>query len=102
MEFGVLGPLAIWRDGRELDLGSPKQRAVLARLVLRANEVIPPAAGTAMCELEAVGRDNGVEGDAYRRALAAARVGDRDGLADRDVLVLSGLSRPRDVRHKLG
>jgi predicted ATPase/DNA-binding SARP family transcriptional activator len=41
MEFGVLGPLAVWKDGRELVLGAPKQRALLAVLLLRANEVVP-------------------------------------------------------------
>ncbi|MFC8515037.1 BTAD domain-containing putative transcriptional regulator [Streptomyces sp. NPDC057257] len=33
-EFGLLGPLIGRRDGRELDLGSPMQRAVLVRLLL--------------------------------------------------------------------
>jgi DNA-binding SARP family transcriptional activator len=33
-EFGLLGPLSGRRDGRELDLGSPLQRAVLVRLLL--------------------------------------------------------------------
>src|SRR5713226_3043932 len=43
VEFGILGPLAVWKDGRELPLGGAKQRAVLAVLVLRANEVVPTA-----------------------------------------------------------
>ena len=43
MEFGVLGPLAVWKDGRELSLRAAKQRAVLALLLLRANEVVPTA-----------------------------------------------------------
>ncbi|MER5943544.1 BTAD domain-containing putative transcriptional regulator [Streptomyces sp. NPDC001928] len=33
-EFGLLGPLSGRHDGRELDLGSPLQRAVLVRLLL--------------------------------------------------------------------
>ncbi|MFF3707446.1 hypothetical protein [Streptomyces phaeochromogenes] len=33
-EFGLLGPLIGRHDGRELDLGSPLQRAVLVRLPL--------------------------------------------------------------------
>src|SRR5437867_8846538 len=41
MEFGILGPLAVWKDGEELPVGAPKQRAVLASLLLRANEVVP-------------------------------------------------------------
>jgi YVTN family beta-propeller protein len=40
VEFGVLGPVAARRDGRELLLGGPKQRALLAILLLHANEVI--------------------------------------------------------------
>jgi predicted ATPase/DNA-binding SARP family transcriptional activator len=40
LRFGVLGPTAVWRDGREVDLGSPQQRAVAALLLLHRNEVI--------------------------------------------------------------
>src|SRR4051794_32920343 len=40
MEFGILGPLEVRRDGGELPLGGPKQRAVLALLLLHANEVV--------------------------------------------------------------
>jgi DNA-binding SARP family transcriptional activator len=43
MEFGVLGPLAVWKDGREVPLAASKQRAVLAVLLLRANEPVPTA-----------------------------------------------------------
>jgi predicted ATPase/DNA-binding SARP family transcriptional activator len=43
VEFGVLGPLVVWRDGREVALGGPKQRALLAVLLLRANEFVPTA-----------------------------------------------------------
>jgi DNA-binding SARP family transcriptional activator len=41
MEFGILGSLAAWEDGCELPLGGPKQRALLAVLLLRANELVP-------------------------------------------------------------
>ena len=41
MEFRVLGPLEALDGGRALDLGAPRQRAVLAFLLLRANEVVP-------------------------------------------------------------
>ena len=34
MEFGILGPLAVWKDGAELPLGGGKQRALLGVLVL--------------------------------------------------------------------
>ena len=40
MEFGLLGPIAVWRDGHELALGAAKQRALLAVLLLHANETI--------------------------------------------------------------
>src|SRR5262245_57139751 len=40
MDFGILGPLEA-RDGAEtLALGGPKQRAVLALLLLHANQVV--------------------------------------------------------------
>ena len=41
MEFLILGPLEVSDDGRKLALGGPKQRAVLAHLILRANRVVP-------------------------------------------------------------
>jgi YVTN family beta-propeller protein len=40
MEFRLLGPLEVWEDGRPLSLGGLKQRALLAILLLRANEVV--------------------------------------------------------------
>ena len=39
MEFRILGPLEAWNDGREVSLGGPKPRALLAALLLRPNEV---------------------------------------------------------------
>lgn len=41
MEFRILGTLEVEEDGRVSKLGSAKQRAVLAFLLLHANEVIP-------------------------------------------------------------
>jgi serine/threonine protein kinase/ABC-type glycerol-3-phosphate transport system substrate-binding protein len=41
MRIGVLGPLEVSREGRPVALGGPKQRAVLAHLVVRANHVVP-------------------------------------------------------------
>jgi len=40
VEFGILGPLAVWRDGRELELGAAKQRALLAALLMHAGETL--------------------------------------------------------------
>jgi DNA-binding SARP family transcriptional activator len=40
VEFLVLGPLEARVDGRALRLGGPKQRALLALLLLNANEVV--------------------------------------------------------------
>ena len=41
MEFGILGPLEVTRDGQALSLGGAKQRALLAILLLEANRVVP-------------------------------------------------------------
>ena len=40
MEFRILGPLEAWHEGREVSLGGPKPRALLAVLLLHANEVV--------------------------------------------------------------
>jgi DNA-binding SARP family transcriptional activator len=40
MEFRILGPLEAVEDGRLLELGGPKQRALLAVLLLEANRVV--------------------------------------------------------------
>src|SRR6266700_1874517 len=41
MRFGILGPLAAERDGRPLDVGRYKQRALLIALLVEANDVVP-------------------------------------------------------------
>jgi DNA-binding SARP family transcriptional activator/ABC-type glycerol-3-phosphate transport system substrate-binding protein len=41
MRFKVLGPLEVTRDDGPVSLGGPKQRAVLAQLLVRANELVP-------------------------------------------------------------
>jgi DNA-binding SARP family transcriptional activator len=59
VEFRILGPLEVVEEGRRLALGGPRQRALLAILLTRANEVVsndrlidelwgaqPPRAGT--------------------------------------------------------
>lgn len=40
MDFRVLGPLEIWDGGQMLPLGGPKQRALLADLILHRGEVV--------------------------------------------------------------
>ena len=40
MEWGILGPLVVHRDGQALALGGAKQRAVLAVLLIHANRVV--------------------------------------------------------------
>ena len=40
MEFRILGPLEVLEEGRSVALGGAKQRALLAVLLLRANEVV--------------------------------------------------------------
>ena len=41
MEIRILGPLEVSADGRIVELGAGRQRALLALLVLRAREVVP-------------------------------------------------------------
>ncbi|MFJ3220305.1 BTAD domain-containing putative transcriptional regulator [Kitasatospora sp. NPDC086801] len=41
LEFHVLGPLRARRDGHEIDLGRPQQRAVLAALLLAPGQLVP-------------------------------------------------------------
>jgi DNA-binding SARP family transcriptional activator len=40
LEFRVLGPVEVWDDERALQLGGPKQRALLALLLLDAGRVV--------------------------------------------------------------
>jgi DNA-binding SARP family transcriptional activator/Tfp pilus assembly protein PilF len=41
IEFGVLGPLLVVRDGRPVLVPAPKQRAILAALLLKAGSTVP-------------------------------------------------------------
>jgi DNA-binding SARP family transcriptional activator len=41
MEFRILGPLEVVAEGRVLPLGRGRQRALLAILLLRANQIVP-------------------------------------------------------------
>jgi YVTN family beta-propeller protein len=40
LEFRILGPLEVWRDGVPVRVGGPRQRALLALLLCNANRVI--------------------------------------------------------------
>jgi DNA-binding SARP family transcriptional activator len=40
MEFRILGPLEVVSDGKVVELGGAKQRALLAVLLLNSNEVV--------------------------------------------------------------
>jgi DNA-binding SARP family transcriptional activator len=41
LEFRILGPLEIWRDGTQVVVAAPRERAFLAALILRPNRVVP-------------------------------------------------------------
>jgi DNA-binding SARP family transcriptional activator/tetratricopeptide (TPR) repeat protein len=41
LRVGVLGPVMVWRDGREVAAGQPRQLAVLGVLASNANRVVP-------------------------------------------------------------
>ena len=41
LDFRVLGPLEVWRNGELVAVPAPKQRALLGFLLLRANEPVP-------------------------------------------------------------
>jgi YVTN family beta-propeller protein len=43
MDIGILGPLTVTRDGRDVPIGAAKQRALVAVFALHRNEVIPTA-----------------------------------------------------------
>ncbi|MEU8108136.1 BTAD domain-containing putative transcriptional regulator [Nonomuraea muscovyensis] len=42
LRFAVLGPVRAWRDGEELDLGTPLQRSILGMLLLREGRAVSP------------------------------------------------------------
>jgi DNA-binding SARP family transcriptional activator len=42
LRFAVLGPVRAWRDGTEVDLGTPLQRSILAMLLLREGRAVTP------------------------------------------------------------
>jgi DNA-binding SARP family transcriptional activator len=41
LEFRMLGPLEVSADGRAIEIGGPRQRALLAAMLLRAGQAVP-------------------------------------------------------------
>ena len=41
IDYRILGPLEVSADGRPVEIGGPKLRALLAILLLRANQAVP-------------------------------------------------------------
>src|SRR5689334_11492971 len=41
VEYRLLGPVEVWIGGRRVDAGQPRQRAVLAALLVDAGRVVP-------------------------------------------------------------
>jgi DNA-binding SARP family transcriptional activator len=41
LEFRILGPMEVWRNGRQCLVAAAKQRVLLAVLLLRGNQVVP-------------------------------------------------------------
>ena len=83
MDFRILGPLEVSDDGRQLELGPPKQRALLAILLLRGGEwgsadaLIDALWGERPPETARFALHNYVAG--LRRALGPERILSRDG-----------------------
>ena len=46
MEFQILGPLEVRLEGGQVPLGAAKQRALLAILLVHANELVPSCGPT--------------------------------------------------------
>ena len=76
MEFRILGPLEVRSNGQSLPLGGPKQRAVLALLLLGANRVVSRERLIAELWPDAPGRDSEhaltLQISRLRKALSAA------------------------------
>ena len=62
MDFRILGPLEVLEDGRALDLGGQKQRALLAVLLLEANRVVSSGRSNASTDVYFAQSTNGGAG----------------------------------------
>jgi DNA-binding SARP family transcriptional activator len=80
MDFRILGPLEVRSSGHSLPLGGPKQRAVLALLLLGANRVVSRERLIAELWPDAPGRDSEhaltLQISRLRKALSAAGDGE--------------------------
>ncbi|WHT16252.1 BTAD domain-containing putative transcriptional regulator [Crossiella sp. CA-258035] len=87
LSFGVLGPVAAWRGAHQIDLGWPRQQAVLAVLLLELNRPVPVCAliDAVWGEAPPQGVRNTVQTNIsrLRRALRADPSADRDDLVVR-------------------
>jgi DNA-binding SARP family transcriptional activator len=83
VEFRVLGPLEVLDDGRPLDLGAPRQRALFAFLLLHANEVVSTDRLSEALWPEGIPRTAGKAIQVYVSALRKALGGARDALETR-------------------
>jgi DNA-binding response OmpR family regulator len=92
IEFRVLGRVEAWRGGTRLELGGPKQRAVLASLLLRAGRAVsqdqlvddlwpddPPARATATVQVFVSNLRRALEPDRPRGAPARVLVTEAPG-----------------------
>ena len=70
MEFGILGPLEVRADGRVVELGGVKPRAVLAVLALHANQPVSAERLAVALWGEDVAAERGQDGPGLRRTPA--------------------------------
>ena len=80
MEFRILGPLEVVEGDRPVALGPAKERALLALLVLHANEVVP--SGRLIDELWGEAAPRTVAKSVQLHVLASAARALRDGCAE--------------------
>ena len=119
MDFRLLGPLEVTERGRSVALGGPKQRSVLALLLLHANETVsldrlqaalwgddppPTATKTIQVNISRLRKDLGADRLVTRTPGYVLRVGpDEFDLARfRDLLAASHTAAPPDAAEMLG
>jgi WD40 repeat protein/DNA-binding SARP family transcriptional activator len=85
LEFRILGPLAVRVDGRGIAVGGPKQRALLALLLLSANRVVSRERliGELFAEQSVNSADHALRNQVSRLRKALAPAGDEPRLVAR-------------------